>query len=228
MRLNKFLATNTPLSRRGADEAIAKGQVSVNGYLAGLGTQLYEGSKVVYAGKTYVFSETAAKVAKPTILLLNKPIGYVCSRDGQGSKTIYDLLPANLGKLKPAGRLDKDSSGLLVMTDDGDLLNELTHPRFKKQKVYEVTIDKSLRPADVEAITKTGVRIGDPRPSQFSLQAITTVDRKLWRATLEEGRNRQIRRTFEAVGYEVKKLHRIQFGPYKLDNKLKSGAYTIS
>ena len=169
---------------------------------------------------------------KTSILIaLNKPVGYICSKDGQGGRTIYSLLPKELQSLNPIGRLDKDSSGLLLMTNDGQLMQEMAHPSFSKQKVYKIQIDKPLKFNHFIDISKKGVNIGDSRPSAFLLS--NTKDKKLnfsesntiWYASLEEGRNRQIRRTFEAIGYRVTKLHRIQFGTYKLDN-LKPGEYS--
>ncbi len=98
---------------------------------------------------------------KVMTIMLNKPVGYVVSRDGQGSKTVYDLLPEDLHNLKPVGRLDKDSSGLLLLTNDGKLANELTHPSSQKRKIYEIELNKSLAEEDFNKITKTGVNLED-------------------------------------------------------------------
>jgi 23S rRNA pseudouridine2605 synthase len=125
MRLNKFIAQSTGLSRRAADAAIAQGRVSVNGREAALGKEVGESD-------TVVLDNSAITPAVNTVtIMLNKPVGYVCSRNGQGSKTVYDLLPPEYQQLKPVGRLDKDSSGLLLMTNDGDLAYELTHPSIR-------------------------------------------------------------------------------------------------
>jgi 23S rRNA pseudouridine2605 synthase len=228
MRLNKYLAEATGISRRKADDTVAGGRVTVNGTTAVLGQQIAENDKVTFNGRAIT------SALKTLTVMLNKPPGYVCSRHGQGSKTIYDLLPSNLHHLKPVGRLDKDSSGLLLLTNDGQLAYELTHPKFQKTKVYEVKIDQPLTKEHFEQITQKGVDIGDGRASQFQLQAISKKPKaksvvKLspdyflpftyyWRAKLAEGRNRQIRRTFEVLGYKVTSLHRNQFGTYSLEN----------
>jgi 23S rRNA pseudouridine2605 synthase len=141
-------------------------------------------------------------------------------------------LPPEYQSLKPVGRLDKDSSGLLVMTDNGQLSHELTHPKFVKDKTYLVHIAHPLKGLDFDIITKTGVNIGDKTLSKFRLEVDTpdhqtgsghkthdncfAENNKDWIVTLQEGRNRQIRRTFSALGYTVKKLHRIRFGDYDL------------
>lgn len=208
MRLNKYLALYANLSRRSADQVIMQGRVQLNGLLAQLGQTVETSDRVSLDGQPVIPS-----VATTTIML-NKPVGYVCSRDGQGSKTVYDLLPANLHHLKPVGRLDKDSSGLLLLTNDGDLANRLTHPSFQKVKRYEVRLHKELARADFDKITKQGVQLEDG-PSQFGLKPLTKQHNE-WLATLHEGRNRQIRRTFSALGYTVRRIHRIEFGEYLL------------
>jgi 23S rRNA pseudouridine2605 synthase len=144
-------------------------------------------------------------------ILLNKPTGYVCSRNGQGSKTIYELVPEDLHHLKPVGRLDKDSSGLLLMTNDGHLANDLTHPSHQKQKVYLVELDRQLSPEDAKQI-ESGINLEDGL-SQLNLKQLSggIIEVKIY-----EGRNRQIRRTFAAVDYKVEKLHRTHFGNYSL------------
>lgn len=228
MRINKYAALVTGMSRRAADAAIGEGRILINGQPAQIGQDLQSSDEVTLDGKLL-----DNKVQK-TIIMLNKPVGYVSSREGQGSRTIYELLPPELHSLKPAGRLDKDSSGLLLLTNDGELANQLTHPRYQKQKVYEVEIDRPLKPEDFEKITKKGVNIGDKTLSQFQLEArdmrnelrVKTKSHNsyfiphysAWLATLAEGRNRQIRRTFDTLGYTVTKLHRIQLGSYILDN----------
>ena len=218
MRINKYLAAGTKLSRRAADTAIANGRVRINDQLASLGSDVAESDSVTLDG--------VPVVARPTsqTIVLNKPVGYVCSRAGQGSKTIYELLPNELWHLKPVGRLDKDSSGLLVMTDDGGLANKLTHPSNKKAKIYEITLDNELLPQDFERITKQGIKLEDGL-SKLGLNNIND-DSFKWQVTMHEGRNRQIRRTFEQLGYKVLTLHRTEFGPYKLKH-LTTGEYQI-
>ena len=218
MRINKFVAQASGLSRRAADAAIQQGRVSVNGHPASLGQEITNDQKISLDGR-----ELQLRAAHRTIML-NKPVGYVVSRDGQGSKTIYELLPAELHTLKPVGRLDKHSSGLLLLTNDGILAHELTHPRFAKQKMYEVSLNKPLIPADWQKITKDGVPLEDG-PSKFDLHRREKNDGMQWLVTMHEGRNRQIRRTFAALGYTVTKLHRTYFGTYQLPADLASGQF---
>ncbi|RTK94372.1 rRNA pseudouridine synthase [Candidatus Saccharibacteria bacterium] len=212
MRINKFIASATGLSRRTADVAIANGRVRVNGEQPNAGDQITSEDVVTLDGK-----QLQAKATLQTILL-NKPVGYIVSRDGQGGQTVYDLLPANLHHLKPVGRLDKDSSGLLVLTNDGDLANRLTHPSYQKEKVYQISLDKPLAPADQKAIEQ-GVQLEDG-VSKLKLEGAG----KDWKISMSEGRNRQIRRTFSHLHYRVVSLHRHRFGSYQLDN-LKEGSY---
>lgn len=211
MRINQYIANATGVSRREADKYIENNRVRVNSAVAKIGQQVAEDDEVYLDDKLL-------QTQKHQSIIINKPTGYVCSRDGQGSKTVYDLLPADLHNLKPVGRLDKDSSGLLLMTNDGKLANELTHPSKQKQKIYNVSLDKPLQPQDVIKI-EAGVPLEDGL-SSLQLEGQGTD----WQVTMHEGRNRQIRRTFEALGYKVKKLHRIQFGDYKIDS-LESGKF---
>jgi 23S rRNA pseudouridine2605 synthase len=212
MRLNVFIASSSDLSRRKADAAIAAGRVKVNGKIAGLGTNV-ENTDIVELDEARLTLHAVAQTIR-----LNKPAGYVCSRNGQGSKTIYELLPPDLHHLNPVGRLDKESSGLLIMTTDGQLANSLTHPSFKKTKVYEVMLDKPLAAQDESAI-ENGVMLNDGI-SQLSMKGAG----KRWTVAMSEGRNRQIRRTFSARGYKVTKLHRTMFGPFDL-KELQTGKF---
>lgn len=213
MRLNKFIAQATGLSRRAADRAILEGRVTIGGRPAVLG------GKVTAADTVRLDSQPVMAAAVSLTIMLNKPPGYVCSRAGQGSRTIYDLIPPEYQKLKPVGRLDKDSSGLLLMTDDGDLANQLSHPRYGKTKIYQVSLDKPLVPED-KAKIEQGVQVG----GYVSRLQISTADGNTWQITMSEGRNRQIRRTFAALGYTVTSLHRSHFGNYRLGG-LEPGQY---
>lgn len=232
MRINQYIAHATGISRRAADTLVASGRVSVNGEQPSSGQNITDLDSVLVDGKEIT------KPASHTTIMLHKPTGYVCSRDGQGSKTIYELLPPELSHLKPIGRLDKDTSGLLLLTTDGALTQQLTHPSFRKQKVYHVLLSKPLRKQDFEKITASGVDIDDGKPSTFELRRISPKTRrpfqaerdftphKSWQATLREGRNRQIRKTFEQLGYSIIKLHRTTFDTYQLGS-LKAGTYTL-
>ena len=218
MRINKYIAENTELSRRKADEAIKNGRVKINNKTANLGDSVSINDELTIDGNI-----VKLKDKKVVTILLNKPVGYVCSKDGQGSPTVYDLIPQQYKDLNIAGRLDKDSSGLVVMTNDGILLNELTHPSNNKEKIYEVEIDSELS-ASEQSQLKNGVDIGDDRPSSF--KEVENIGPKTYKVVLEEGRNRQIRRSYEALGFKVTGLKRIKIGKYEI-GKLKEKEITI-
>lgn len=209
------------MSRRAADQAITDGRVQVNGQPVTAGQQITDADVVTLDG-----TKLAAAAELQTIML-NKPAGYVVSREGQGSDTIYDLLPPALHHLKPVGRLDKYSSGLLLLTNDGALAEKLAHPRYQKIKVYEVELAAALTPEDRQKIEKTGVMLEDGL-STFQLEPLGQdhANRK-WKITMHEGRNRQIRRTFTAIGNHVAKLHRTQFGDYSLPSHLQPRAFEV-
>lgn len=209
MRLNKYLASATGVSRRAADKTIEWGRVTINGMVATTGQQVAETDEVAVDGKVVTLANEVMTI------MLNKPVGYICSRDGQGGKTIYDVLPEHLHHLKPVGRLDKNSSGLLLLTNDGDLAHQLTHPSFTKTKVYKIALNKPLAPLHRQMITDHGVMLDDG-VSKLQLGRINDSDDSNWKVVMHEGRNRQIRRTFESSGYNVVKLHRTQFGSYDL------------
>ena len=221
MRINKFIAQASGLSRRAADQAILDGRVQVDGRSPQAGQDINDAAKVTLDGKLLPSGAPAVQT-----ILLNKPAGYVVSRNGQGSATIYDLLPASLHHLKPVGRLDKDSSGLLLLTNNGQLAEQLTHPRFQKVKVYEVELSHPLQPLHHQMIADIGVQLDDG-PSQLGLERIQEGNDRAWRITMREGRNRQIRRTFAALGYHVVRLHRTHFGAYSLAPQMALGAYHI-
>lgn len=218
-RLNKYLAFHLGLSRREADDLITQKKVFVNGDIAQLGGRIKEGQAVTVNGK--LLSEKKAY----TYLALNKPKGYVSSRKQQGDNpTLYELLPKKYHSLKPVGRLDKDSSGLLLLTDDGDLAYQMTHPKFYKVKKYEVSLNKALEPLHQQMIADYGIQLDDG-PSKLDLERRDDT-REHWNITMHEGRNRQIRRTFQALGYEVATLHRTHFGDYELA-QLTPGEHTL-
>ena len=244
------MAERLGVSRREADDLIANGKIIVNGTPAVTGVKVDKSDKVCYNGKTIPFGVDFLYLA------LNKPVGYVCSRRSQGAPTIYELLPKKYHGLKTVGRLDKDSSGLILLTNDGDFAFAMTHPSFRKNKVYEVELDHVLEPLHQQMISEYGVELPDG-PSRFKVlhgepeisllrgirsryedpatSPVKTGARSVPRKTisqahyiviLSEGRNRQIRRTFAALGYTVTKLHRTQFGKYELGD-LKPGKYVI-
>ena len=220
-RLNKYLALQLGISRREADILIDSGTVTINGEPISLGARVTEGDKVAIAGKAIKEQKTAY-----VYLAFNKPVGYVCSRRAQGdSPTIYDLIPHQYHALKPVGRLDRNSSGLLLLTNDGDFAYRMTHPKFAKTKVYHVQLDRELEPLHQQMIGDFGIQLDDGT-SQLGLMRLSDTNRNEWQVTMSEGRNRQIRRTFLALGYAVKKLHRVQFGNYSLDD-IKPGELKI-
>ena len=242
IRLNKFLAERLGVSRREADELISDGKILVNGEPAILGARIDNTDKILYNKKLIPF-ETVY-----TYLAFHKPVGYVCSRRAQGqAPTIYDILPKKFHHLKTVGRLDKDSSGLILLTNDGDFAFQMTHPKFRKNKVYEVELDRPLEPLHQQMISDYGVEIGDG-VSRFKIIKDASAGDAAWgspsRASarmgegaaagpterylviLSEGRNRQIRRTFAALGYHVTRLHRTEFGKYTLGD-LKPGCFVV-
>lgn len=220
IRLNKFLAERLGVSRREADELIAAGKVFVDEKPAILGARIDKNTKVCYNKKIIPFE------TEYLYLAFNKPVGYVCSRRAQGdTPTLYEILPKEYQKLKTVGRLDKDSSGLILLTNDGDFAYQMTHPKFHKEKIYEVTLDQPLEPLHQQMISDYGIMLDDG-PSKFTVTTSATgpAERTHFTVILTEGRNRQIRRTFAALGYRVTALHRTQFGKYQLSG-LKPGKY---
>lgn len=218
LRLNKFLALNLGVSRREADNIIDKKRVTINGKQATLGARFFDGDEIAIDGKKI------NGIVEFQYIALNKPIGYVCSRKQQGeSPTIYELLPKKHHNLKTVGRLDRNSSGLILMTNDGDFAYKMTHPSFMKIKIYNVQLSKDLEPLHQQMICDYGIKLIDG-PSKLHLERINDTSRRDWIVTMHEGRNRQIRRTFESLGYDVKKLHRTNFGNYNLGN-IKSGEF---
>lgn len=217
LRLNKHLALQLGISRREADLLIEEGKVTVNNTPATLGARFSEGAKIEVMGED-VAANTAYKY-----IMFYKPVGYVCSRRAQGENpTIYDILPDEYRTLKPVGRLDKNSSGLILLSNDGDFAFRMTHPKFVKTKLYNVRLDHDLEPLHQQMISDYGIQLEDGI-SKLMLERMSK-NRHEWQVTMSEGRNRQIRRTFASLGYEVKKLHRTNFGNYSLGD-MKPGEY---
>lgn len=223
MRINKVIAFVTGISRRKSDSIIQAGRVTVDGKSASIGQEV-SGEDIIRLDNRIIDTALAFSNSTTTIML-HKPIGYVVSRHGQGSQTIYDLLPTQYRKLKPIGRLDKNSSGLLLLSNDGQLAFHLTHPSKQKSKIYEIVINKKLDSSHQKMISKGGVRLEDGI-SRLTLDGPHDKAGKKWRVTMQEGRNRQIRRTFQRLGYDVLGLQRTQFGDYKL-GKLHVGKFTL-
>lgn len=221
VRLNKHLAHSTGVSRREADELISAGKVSINQKIAKLGV-------IIDKSRDTILVNNKPLTKKPnsyTYLLINKPVGYVCSRKQQGdSPTIYNLLPREYHHLKVAGRLDKDSCGLLLLTDDGDTIFNLTHPKFTKIKKYHVKLNKPLKAVDRKMI-QDGIELEDGL-SRLQIVKLRTNGPNMYKIIMSEGRNRQIRRTFKALSYTVTHLERQSFGDYDL-SELKNKKYLL-
>ncbi|MAU33984.1 ribosomal large subunit pseudouridine synthase B [Candidatus Saccharibacteria bacterium] len=216
-RLNKYLALQLGISRREADSLIEHNHVRLNGQPVQLGARFETSDTITVKGKPLDEQATFDYIA------LHKPAGYVSSRKRQGEwPTLYELLPKELHHLKPVGRLDKDSSGLIILSNDGDFHYHMTHPKFYKTKMYEVSLDKPLQPLHQQIINDHGIQLDDG-PSQLILEHVND-DRTDWLVTMHEGRNRQIRRTFHALGYEVTRLHRTHFGAYHI-GQLEEGSH---
>jgi 23S rRNA pseudouridine2605 synthase len=209
MRINRYVATASQYSRRTADKLIMAGRVTINGKTASTGDTVVAGDRVALDGTVIAPAQTTRTIA------LNKPVGYVCSRDGQGSPTVYELLPHDYQTLQLVGRLDKDSSGLLLLTTDGDLSHQLTHPSFQKVKTYRLLLKSPLTAQD-ETTIASGVQLSDGI-SRLKLSSVHP-DRKQLQVRMTEGRNRQIRRTFEALGHSVISLHRVAIGAFHIGN----------
>lgn len=205
MRINQYLAQGLGVSRRKANELVELGLVKINADVARHNSTVSIKDTVEYNGQ---------KVQRKdySYMLMNKPRGFVTSRAKQGTlPTIYSLLPVKHHDLKPVGRLDKNSCGLLLLTNDGILTQNLTHPSRQKQKRYTVTLDKELSKDDQTKIN-SGVKL---KEGISSMQI--TGRGKNWKVTMSQGKNRQIRRTFAALGYKVTFLQRTEFGPYDLN-----------
>lgn len=218
-RLNKYLAFHLGVSRREADDLISSGKVKINQTVATLGGRLEDGDEVT------INDIPVSERSQYTYLMMNKPVNYVSSRKQQGeSPTVYAVLPKQYHNLKSVGRLDRNSSGLLLFTDDGDFTHRMTHPSFVKTKIYHVEIDSPLQPLHQQMISDFGVQLDDGG-SKLGLERLDD-SRLKWEVTMHEGRNRQIRRTFDALGYTVTYLHRLTFGDYSLGD-MKPGDYKI-
>ncbi len=215
LRLQKFIADAGLMSRRAAEEEIKLGNISVNGHVAELGMKInprrdvvaYKGKRITYEKKEY------------TYILMNKPRGYLSSTsDDRGRKCVTDLLSGVETRVYPVGRLDLISEGMLLLTDDGELKNRLTHPKTSLPKVYRVKVFPAVTDEQIDTLTSpmeidgyvikpVGVTIGESDESGTVLKM-----------TLLEGRNRQIRKMCEAVNLTVKRLSRISIGNIKLNN----------
>ena len=206
IRLNKFLANAGVCSRREADEFIQAGVVTVNGQVV---TEL--GTKVLRTDEVK-FHDTPVTPEKKVYVLLNKPKDYVTtSDDPQQRKTVMDLVKgACPERIYPVGRLDRNTTGVLLLTNDGDLASKLTHPKFLKKKIYHVYLDKNLTAHDMQQIAE-GITLEDGDIKADAIEYASETDKKQVGIEIHSGKNRIVRRIFESLGYKVTKLDRVQF-----------------
>jgi len=219
MRLNKYIASSGVCSRRKADELIEQGVVSVNGKkVTELGFQVKEKDKVF-------INSGLVRPKKLEYYRFYKPSGFITSADDEKDrKIIYDLLPPTMHKLKPVGRLDKDSSGLIILTNDGDLINELTHPSIKVPKVYIVSVNGKAHLHHLEKMAQ-GIEIEEGKIAYADTSIVESDNKRtVMQVTLYQGLNRQIRKMFEKLGFEVTSLKRIQHATIELEG-LKKGQF---
>lgn len=218
MRINKFLAAAGVASRRACDKIIGEGRVTVNGKKAAAGMEVNDGDEVFFDGNRVV-------PQKNEYYILNKPKGYICSvSDDRGRKTVLDLMPRNVGRIYPVGRLDYDSEGLLILTTDGELAQKLTKPSSEVPKTYLVKVEGTLKEADLNPI-RSGIEIDGYMTKKCKAHIVET--NKAYtkvHITLTEGKNREIRKMFAAIGKEVQLLKRIKIGDLNLSG-LDRGAY---
>ena len=206
VRLNKFLANAGVCSRREADEFIQAGVVTVNGQVV---TEL--GTKILRTDEIR-FHDQPVTLEKKVYVLLNKPKDYVTtSDDPQQRKTVMDLVKnACPERIYPVGRLDRNTTGVLLLTNDGDLASKLTHPKYLKKKIYHVYLDRNVTAHDMQQIAE-GVMLDDGEIKADDVQYADPVDKKQVGIEIHSGKNRIVRRIFESLGYKVTKLDRVQF-----------------
>ena len=207
MRLNKFISESGKASRRGADKLIEEGRVKINGRKAKIGDQVKPGDEVMVNGQRI-------RLARNNVYLaLNKPVGITCTTEKNVKGNIVDLVNHPL-RVFNIGRLDKDSDGLILLTNDGDIVNKILRAENNHEKEYIVSVDKPITPAFVEKISK-GVRILGTKTLPCKVEQLSKYEFKI---ILTQGLNRQIRRMCEALGYEVYRLQRVRIMNIHLGN----------
>lgn len=220
MRINKFLSNSGLASRRKCDQLIEEGKVFVNGkQVTELGSQINEKKdKVTVEGKTITLPSSFVYIK------LNKPKGYACTaHDEKGRKTIYDLIDSE-ERLFSIGRLDYDTEGLILLTNDGDFANKVAHPKFNIDKEYRVTVEGEIKESEMAVMRKGVVVDGQRMPSAIvNFISYENGYTKL-SVIIDEGQNRQIRRMFEAIGKTIKLLKRVRIGQVRLGG-LRRGDY---
>ena len=207
MRINKNLSESGVCSRRAADKLIEDGEVKINGKSAKLGDDVTDDDLVTVGG------EVVSAVKKYDYYAMNKPKGYVCTvKDDKGRKTVMDLLPPGIQRVVPVGRLDYDTEGLLLFTNDGELTNKLTHPKNGVYKTYLVKVESYIPDEALKTLSR-GVELDGKytNPCKVKLIERNKLGTKL-HVSINEGRNRQVRRMFEAIGFDIDFLKRISIG----------------
>ena len=206
VRLNKFIANSGVCSRREADNFILAGVVTVNGEVV---TEL--GTKVNINTDDIRFNGERLKGENKVYIVMNKPKGYVTTAsDPHADKTVMDLLKACPTRVFPVGRLDKNTTGVLMFTNDGEIAEKLTHPSYDKKKIYQVSLDSKLRQEDFDKIM-SGIELNDGRIAADELEYIEADDHRKLGIEIHSGKNRIVRRIFESLGYDVKALDRVYF-----------------
>ena len=206
MRLNKFIANSGVCSRREADNFILAGVVTVNGEVI---TEL--GTKVNINTDDIRFNGERLKGENKVYIVMNKPKGFVTTAsDPHADRTVMDLLKACPTRVFPVGRLDKNTTGVLMFTNDGEIAEKLTHPSYDKKKIYQVSLDSKLKQEDYEKIL-SGVELSDGMIAADELEYIEADDHRKLGIEIHSGKNRIVRRIFESLGYEVKALDRVYF-----------------
>ena len=207
IRLNKFIANSGVCSRREADTYIQAGVVTVNGEVV---TEL--GTKINVLKDDVRFNGERLKGEEKVYIVMNKPKGYVTSAsDPHAEKTVMDLLKGCSVRVFPVGRLDKNTTGILMFTNDGEIAEQLTHPSFNKKKIYQVILDKALDAEDKEKILVEGLELSDGVIKADELEYIDAEDHRRLGIEIHSGKNRIVRRIFESLGYTVKALDRVYF-----------------
>lgn len=206
VRLNRFIANSGVCSRREADTLIQAGVVTVNGEVV---TEL--GTKVNIHNDDIRFNGERLKGEEKVYLIMNKPKGYVTTAsDPHAEKTVIDLLKGCSSRVYPVGRLDKNTTGVLLLTNDGEIAERLTHPSYDKKKIYQVSLDRELSEEDYHKILE-GVSLTDGDVKADELEFIDANDKRKIGIEIHSGKNRIVRRIFDSLGYNVKALDRVYF-----------------
>lgn len=212
IRLQKFLADSGVASRRKCEELIAQGRVEVNGQLVSIPGTKINGSEIIK-----VDGKQIGQHPEKVYIILNKPVGYISSAKDQFSrKTVLDLIGTIKERIYPVGRLDYDTSGLILLTNDGEFANKMMHPKHELEKVYRAIISGKLSETEIRSLKK-GIAIEDYVTAPAKVNIIEMSDKdSIVEITIHEGKNRQVRKMFEAIGHTILRLKRISIGPIQI------------